>query len=104
MQGLGIAVVIVCHLTKYNKRGGALDAIAGSTELTSGPRAVWLVGRNPRNESYRSMVLVKHNLTGLSDGCTFSTAPVDLAEALETLRARGLRTEGELPESMFLRT
>ena len=101
---LEISVVIVCHLTKLKRRGGALDAIAGSTELTSGPRAVWMVGRHPDNPDHRAMVLVKHNLSGLAQGCTFRTETLDLSSALESLTRRGLRTEGELPESMFIRT
>jgi hypothetical protein len=101
---LGLAVVIVCHLTKLSRRGGALDAIAGSTQLTSGPRAVWLVGHHPSNEAYRSMSLLKHNLTGMSQGCTFTAENVPIANALEMIRLRGLQTEGDLPQSMFLRT
>ena len=101
---LGIAVVIVCHLTKLSRRGGALDAVAGSTELTSGPRAVWLVGHHPEDPDLRSMVLLKHNLSGLMDGCTFRTEALPLPRALELIRQRGLRTEGDLPNSMFVRT
>jgi putative DNA primase/helicase len=56
-----VAIIGVVHLNK-GARGDALARITGSVGIGAAARAVWLVGKDPEQDSGRVMACIKSNL------------------------------------------
>jgi hypothetical protein len=76
-----IAVLAVGHLRK--KEGAALHRTIGSLAFVAGARAVWLVTKDPTDETKRLLLPVKNNLASHATGRAFTiearenhTAPI----------------------------
>jgi hypothetical protein len=81
---LGVAVVVVSHLTKA---GGAdaLSRVTGSLAFVAAARAAWLVVKDPHS-ARRLFLGMKNNLGPDGSGLSFDIEPATVDDGIETSR------------------
>jgi putative DNA primase/helicase len=80
----GIAVVLICHLTKNSGRN-ALSMIAGSSAIGAAPRAVFLVLREP-DSKWRIFACVKIDSGKYNIALRYCIKPAEVAGGVATTR------------------
>jgi putative DNA primase/helicase len=80
----GIAIVLICHLTKSGGRN-ALSMIAGSSAIGAAPRAVFLVLREP-DSKYRIFACAKIDSGKYNIALRYRIDAEEVAEGIATTR------------------